>query len=138
MRGCSMFARGRLFTHPAPILAYSVNSSKSNYSRTYDRFSCNSNHSRTCATPRGGGSPSSTSDHPQITTYRPAKFFPCVSYAKTGGYPFWSYHSPRTSISGPLLPLPPIFPVHRAFTILLPGLHPWFSLSCHNEPQSGV
>jgi phosphate regulon transcriptional regulator PhoB len=28
--------------------------------------------------------------------------------------------------------------VHRPFTILLPPLHPSFSLSCHNEPQSGV
>jgi hypothetical protein len=80
-----MFARGLLFIHPASIPACSENSSKSNYSRTYESFSLNSNHSRTYVIPRGGDCLSSTSHHPQITTYRPAKFFPCVSYARTGG-----------------------------------------------------
>jgi len=39
----------------------------------------------------------------------------------------------------PLAPSPPATSfIHLPFTILLPGLHPSFSLSCHNASQSGV
>jgi hypothetical protein len=90
-----MFARARLPFHQAPVLA-SPENSLSPMIPTLAHPSVNPNHSRTYVITRGGGSPSSISHHSRITTYPPAKFFPCVSYVKTGGYPSWSYQFPAT------------------------------------------
>ena len=49
------FARAPLSFHPAPFPASHESSAKSNYSRTYEPCSRNSNYSCTYAIPRGGG-----------------------------------------------------------------------------------
>jgi hypothetical protein len=105
-----MFVGARLPFHQAPVLA-SPENSLSPMIPTLAHPSVNPNHSRTYVIPRGGGSPSSISHHSRITTYPPAKFFPCVSYVKTGGTPPGHTNSPRPNTSVPLPPQPPLLPL---------------------------
>jgi hypothetical protein len=48
---------------------------------------------------------------PAVERRLPTNPFPCVSYAKTGGYPSWSYQSLRPNTSDPLPPQPASHPL---------------------------
>jgi hypothetical protein len=63
-----MFAREFLSSHRAALSASLKNFANSNYSRTYEAYSCKSNYSRTYATPGGGGIPCSQSE---VTNHAP-------------------------------------------------------------------
>jgi phosphate regulon transcriptional regulator PhoB len=54
---------------------------------------------------------------------------------KQGVHPLWSNQSLRSFTSS--TSFTSFSSIHRPFTILLPHLHPSFSLSCHNHPRSG-
>ena len=156
-----MFARGVFSFYPSHLRASSRPPSKPFISPTYELLARNSFVSPTYAK-TGGVTPSKNVGAPTFTLsflpirtlvplfflsfahsfifrITPIRCFSNISRTlapKTGGV---SPLVQPTAIPSCVFPCPlAVLSIHRPFTILLPHLYLSSSLSCHNEPRSGV